>query len=229
MISTITGKLIKIAMLALMCIAIAIVFSACGTGGFDNSFSDQNEPNEQTSENVVVFDGVSYITNSSLDFEVVDLEYDEDAGVTVIMFFSDDPMEIDYIDETYDFSSGPAQAIAFVYDAPYSEIINGNGNILGSYKIRYENAYSGYVDGWQIMYDENGEEIFKTDIFGILECGLHEYYYDKNDNVIASEYGWDSENESSLWIDKDGNILDEYELRTLLENMCPNEYLKNFI
>ena len=62
-----------------------------------------------------------------------------------------------------------------------------------------------------------------------LECGLHENYYDKNNNAIASYYGWDNENETSLWKDSNGDLIDEAELRNLLKNMCPNDYLKNFI
>ncbi|MCH5316490.1 MAG: hypothetical protein J1E05_00815 [Eubacterium sp.] len=232
MISTITGKLKKIALLALVCIVIATAFSACRARNLESTVPNQKESNVHASKNVLTFNGGTYPINSSLDFEVkdvIDMDYYEDlgaSGITVIMFCSDDYETIDYIDKNYDFSTGPAQAIAFIYDAPYREVVNGNANILGSYKVRYENAYSGYVDGWQIMYDENGEVVFKTDIFSILECGLHEYYYDENDNAIASYYGWDSERENSLWTDRDGNIINEVELITLLENMCPNEYLK---
>lgn len=55
-------------------------------------------------------------------------------------------------------------------------------------------TFSSCSSNYHSKENSDGEVIYKTDVNMPLECGLHENYYDKNDIVIASYYGWDKEN-----------------------------------
>lgn len=215
-------------------------FSACSSDNLnndnldvsatDNSVVDSSDANN-TLDKTISWMGNEYPTMVELDFEVHDMVYtnEADSGVNLVVFCSMDYDEFSDNIENYDFSNGPAKAVGIIYDLPYNEVIEGKAKILGSYEITYTGKNSDSFSGWQVLYDPDGELIYKTDVNMTLECGLHENYYDKNNNAIASYYGWDNENETSLWKDSNGDLIDEAELRNLLKNMCPNDYLKNFI
>lgn len=215
-------------------------FSACSSDNLkidnsdvsasDNSVVDSSDANN-TLDKTISWMGNEYPTIVELDFEVHDMVYtnEADSGVNLVVFCSMDYDEFSDNIENYDFSNGPAKAVGIIYDLPYNEVIEGKAKILGSYEITYAGKNSDSFNGWQVLYDPDGELIYKTDVNMPLECGLHENYYDKNNNAIASYYGWDNENETSLWKDSNGDLIDEAELRNLLKNMCPNDYLKNFI
>lgn len=221
-------------------LAMVFAFSACSSDNSnndnpyvittDNSTISSTTTND-TADKTISWMGNEYLTNIELDFIVNDMVYTDEAesGVNLVVFCSMDYDEFSDNIENYDFSNGPAKAVGIIYDLPYSEVISGNAKILGSYEIAYTGKNSDSFSGWQIVYNPDGEVIFKTDVNTTLECGLHENYYDKNDNAIASYYGWDNENETSLWKDSNGDLINETDLRTLLESMCSNDYLKNFI
>lgn len=218
-------------------LVIVLTFSACSSEGSNSSYSSadisetttQNTTNQQSE--TISWLGNEYPVNISLNFDVKDMEYSEmefsEEEITWITFCSDSADIIDDI-ENYDFSTGPVQAVAVCYAGLYSEVINGNAEILGAAETVYTGKSSDSFSGWNILYDPDGEVIFKTDV-NTLECGLHKNYYDKNDVFIASYSGWDDENETSLWIDSNGNTIDEYELEDLLQSMCPNEYIGGII
>lgn len=218
-------------------LVIVLTFSACSSKGSNSSYSSadisetttQNTTNQQSE--TISWLGNEYPVNISLNFDVKDMEYSEmefsEEEITRITFCSDSADKIDDIGN-YDFSTGPVQAVGVCYDGLYSEVINGNAEILGAAETVYTGKSSDSFSGWNILYDPDGEVIFKTDV-NTLECGLHKNYYDKNDVSIASYSGWDDENETSLWIDSNGNTIDEYELEDLLQSMCPNEYIGGII
>lgn len=224
----------------ILCISILLIITACSANVSsndnpyvsvtDNSAINSSDTND-TVDKTISWMGNEYPSNIELDFIVNDMVYTDEAesGVNLVVFCSMDYDEFSDNIENYDFSNGPAKAVGIIYDLPYSEVIAGNAKILGSYEIAYTGKNSDSFCGWQIVYSPDGEVIFKTDVNTTLECGLHENYYDKNDIAIASYYGWDKENETSLWKDSNGDLINETDLRTLLESMCPNDYLKNFI
>lgn len=224
----------------IICLFIIFVFTACSSYNINNdnqnvSTTDNSTLSSTTTNDIadktISWMGNEYPSNIELDFIVNDMVYTDEAesGVNLVVFCSIDYDEFSDNIENYDFSKGPAKAVGIIYDLPYSEVIAGNAKILGSYEIAYTGKNLDSFSGWQIVYSPDGEVIFKTDVNTTLECGLHENYYDKNDIAIASYYGWDKENETSLWKDCNGDLINETDLRTLLESMCPNDYLKNFI
>lgn len=219
-----------------MCILFA--FTACSSKNIENSSSSNNADSAfsdvqsstqltKTTQKTLSFNGVNYPVNSTLDFEVKDMEYEEEDDVTYVSFCSDDADKLDDI-ENHDFSNGKAQWIIYIYDCNYNDLINGGGRILGSYKYEYSAKNPNGFDGWQTMYAPDGDIIFKTDL-NYLECGLYSIYYDNNDNVIARYSDYDNTNSKCLFEKSDGTIIDDDELRTLLERFCPNEYLEGFI
>lgn len=223
----------------ILSLLILFFITACSANSSSNDteYVDSTINSESSSSNVndsvgktVYWMGNEYPLNVELDFNVQDMEYsnDSDLNVCYVVFCSIKYDEFSDNIDNYDFSNGPAELVGIIYDAQYNDVIAGNAKILGSYELEYTGKDSESLSGWQIMYDQDGEVIFKSDV-STLECGLHENYYDKNDNSIASYYGWDDETQTSLWKDKNGNLLNETDLRTLLKNMCPNDYLKNLI
>lgn len=217
-------------------LVIVLTFSACSSEGSDSSYlsTDISETTTQSSTSTnaktVSWMGNEYPINIDLNFVVQDVVHtdEEESGINLVVFCSMDYDEFSDNIENYDFSTGPVQAVAVCYAGLYSEVINGNAEILGAAETVYTGKSSDSFSGWNILYDPDGEVIFKTDV-NTLECGLHKYYYDKNDVSIASYSGWDDENATSLWTDSNGSIIDETELRELLESMCPNEYLRSMI
>lgn len=224
----------KIALLCI-CLIIAFVFTACSSISSDRSHqnADISGNTTQKSENIktVSWMGNEYPVNVDLNFAVQDVVCtdEEESGVNMVIFCSMDFYEFSDNIENYDFSNGYAQAIGVIYNLPYNETVSENSEILGSIEIVFTGKSSDSFNGWEILYDSVGKVIFKTDVNTQLECGLHMNYYDENDIAIASYYGYDRENETSLWLDSSGNIINETELRALLKSMCPNDYLKDFI
>ncbi len=214
---------------------IIFAFSACSSEGSDSSYPSADIPEtitqNSTNAKTVSWMGNEYPINVDVNFVVQDVVYtdEEESGVNLVIFCSMDYDELSDNIENYDFSNGYAQAVGVIYDSPYSEIVSGNAEILGAAETVYTGKSLDSFSGWYILYDPAGKVIFKTDVNAPLECGLHKNYYDKNDVSIASYYGWDDENATSLWTDNDGNIINEQQLRSLLENMCPNDYLRSFI
>lgn len=217
-------------------LVIVLTFSACSSEGSDSSYlsTDISETTTQSSTSTnaktVSWMGNEYPINIDLNFVVQDVVHtdEEESGINLVVFCSMDYDEFSDNIENYDFSTGPVQAVAVCYAGLYSEVINGNAEILGAAETVYTGKSSDSFSGWNILYDPDGEVIFKTDV-NTLECGLHKNYYDKNDVSIASYSGWDDENETSLWIDSYGNTIDEYELEDLLQSLCPNEYIGGII
>lgn len=223
--------------LSLLLFSILLGITACSSNNDPSSttITDNSTISSETTIDVgsktISWLGNEYPSNIELDFMVNDMVHTdkEESGVNLIIFSSIDYDELSDNIENYDFSNGPAKAVGIIYDLPYNEVIAGNAKILGSYEVEYTGKNYDSFSGCQIVYNPDGEIIFKTDVNTPLECGLHKNYYDKNDNSIASYYGWDNENETSLWKNSNGDLINETELRTLLESMCPNDYLKNFI
>ena len=151
--------------------------------------------------------GNDYPVNVMPDFQVKSMVYEEtENGITYVTFCSDSSDKLDDI-ENYDFSNGSAEFIYYIYNCSYNDILS---------------------DGWEIMYAPDGDIIFKTDTNRLL-CGLHEIYYDNNDNIIAKSSGYDEENDKTLFEKADGTIINEDEMRNYLEKLCPNEYLMGLI
>lgn len=167
-----------------------------------------------------------YLYNFMPDFDVKYMyhEEDEDDGVCWVQFLSDDEDKLDDMDN-YDFSNDSAHEIIYFYSCKYSDLFSEEPEILGSYSI----VYTRQNDGWQILYAPDGDIIFKTSMALSLECGLQEIYYDNNDNIIAKYSGYNQVNEKSLFEKADGQIINEDELRTLLENLSPNDVLEGCI
>lgn len=223
----------KKSLFLVICLIIIFGFTACSSNNIQQSSSNPvatESYSEKGNQETLLFNGVNYPINLPLDFEVKDVEYgeDEDDNITFVQFCSDDYDKLDDI-ENYDFSNGYAQFITYIYNCSYNELIEGKGKILGSYKSVHTGKNSNGFDGWQIMYAPDGDIIFKTDIDEQLECGLSKIYYDNHDNIIAKYSGYDKENEKSLFEKADGTIINEDELRTLLESLCPNEYLSGLV
>lgn len=224
----------------ILCLTILLTITACSANVSSNdnpyvsttdNLTISSTNTNDTADKTISWMGNEYPSNIELDFIVNDMVYTDEAesGVNLVVFCSMDYDEFSDNIENYDFVNGPAKAVGIIYDLPYSEVVAGKAKILGSYKIVYTGKNSDSFSGWQIAYNPDGEVIFKTDVNLTLECGLHKNYYDKNDNAIASYYGWDNENQTSLWKDSNGDLINETDLRTLLESMCPNDYLKSFI
>lgn len=221
----------------ILCLATIFVFSACSSEGSNSNYTSTDisetttQSNTSTNAKTVSWMGNEYPINIDLNFVVQDVVHtdEEESGINLVIFCSMDYDEFSDNIENYDFSNGYAQAIGVIYNLPYNEIVSGNAEILGAVETVYTGKSSDSFSGWYILYDPDGEVIFKTDVNTSLECGLHKNYYDKNDVSIASYSGWDDENATSLWTDSNGSIINETELRKLLESMCPNEYLRGLI
>lgn len=221
----------------ILCLATIFVFSACSSSVSNSNYSstDISETTTQsgtsTNAKTVSWMGNEYPINIDLNFVVQDVVHtdEEESGINLVIFCSMDYDEFSDNIENYDFSNGYAQAIGVIYNLPYNEIVSGNAEILGTVETVFTGKSSDSFTGWYILYDPDGEVIFKTDVNTPLECGLHKNYYDKDDISIASYSGWDDKNATSLWTDSNGSIINETELRELLESMCPNEYLRSMI
>ena len=209
-------------------VCVLLSLTACSSvNKQQSSFETSKTQSIETTQKALLFNGVNYPVNSTLDFEVKDMDYEEVDDVTYVSFWSDDADKIDDIDN-YDFSNGKAQVITYIYDCNYNGLINGKGRILGSYKYEYSAKNPNGFDGWQTMYAPDGDIIFKTDM-NYLECGLYSIYYDNNDNVIARYSDYDNTNSKCLFEKFDGAIINDDELRALLESLCPNKYLEDLI
>ncbi len=217
-------------------LVIVLTISACSSEGTNSSYSSADisetitQSSTSTNTETVSWMGNEYPINIDLNFVVQDVVHtdEEESGINLVIFCSMDYDEFSDNIENYDFSNGYAQAIGVIYNLPYNEIVSGNAKILGAVEAVYTGKSSDSFSGWNILYDPDGEVIFKTDV-NTLECGLYRNYYDKNDNSIASYSGWDDENATNLWTDSNGSIINETQLRELLESMCPNEYLRSMI
>lgn len=219
----------------ILCLIIVSSLAACSGNNAQPNNSNQTS-SVSNAENILEKKVFSYLGN---DYPVnilpgFDVKYmyhyeDEEENVCWVIFSSDDEDKIDDIDN-YDFSNGSAQMIMYFYNCRYNDLFSVDSKILGAYKYVYTGKNSdGRFDGWQIMYAPDGDVIFKTDIDDGLECGLHKIYYDNNDNIIAKYSGYDKENEKILFEKANGETINEDELRTLLESLCPNEYLSGLV
>lgn len=213
-------------------VLIIICFTACSSNNINlnvSNFETTDNYNENDSkQKIFSYLGNDYPVNVMPDFQVKSMVYEEtENGITYVTFCSDSSDKLDDI-ENYDFSNGSAEFIYYIYNCSYNDILSEKAEILGAYSFSYSGKNSNGFDGWEIMYAPDGVIIFKTDTNRLL-CGLHEIYYDNNDNIIAKSSGYDEENDKTLFEKADGTIINEDEMRNYLEKLCPNEYLMGLI
>lgn len=206
----------KITLIILCFILVITNFTACSS----NNVGNQNNSNQK----IFSYLGNNYPVNVLPNFEVKDMEYSEEDSIIYLTFSSENSEILDNI-ENYDFSNGNAEIITYIYNGTYNDLFNEKCKILGSFKYIY---YSNPFDGCEIIYAPDGNIVYKNDL-DMTECGLYRTYFDKQDNIIAKYFGYDEINKKSLWKNSNDELVNEDELKSLLENLCPNEYLMGII
>lgn len=215
----------KKSLFLVICLIIIVSFSACSGNN-----TQQNDYNSEITENnslksqqeTLSFNGVDYLINSSLDFEVKDTDYEEDDNITYVTFYNcifDSDGTVDVSMEGNVFES-----VTFVYFGNYGDVCSLNTKILGSSKIYNRSTDSEeLIESYQIIYDENCNMIMKADTY-MAYFSCYENYYDSEYQSIATLHETDMDT-GVKWIDSNGNIIDEDGLYSLIEDLCPNEYL----
>lgn len=213
----------------IICLIIIFSFTACSSNDKQQNNSDSiitKSYSEKNNQKTVSFNGVNYIVNSSLDFEVKDIEYEEDNEVIYVTFYncifdSDGTADVSMEDNVF-------ESVTFVYFGDYGDVCSLNTKILGSSKIYNRSTNSEeLIESYQIIYDENCNMIMKADTYmNYFSC--YENYYDNEYRPIATLYETDMDT-GVKWIDSNGKIIDEDGLYSLIEDLCPNEYLSELI
>ena len=210
----------------ILCLIIVLSLAACSSNNTQQSSSNPvitESYTENGNQETLLFNGVNYPINSSLDFEVKDMEYEENNDVTYVTFYNvnfdanrDADVSIDNVFES----------VTFIYMGNYSDICNSNTKILGSFKIYNRSTErEELIESYEIIYDEKCNMIIKCDSY--LPCfGCYEDYYNSDYEKIATLYESD-EDIGVKWLDSHGQVIDKNGLYPLLENLCPNEHLKN--
>lgn len=209
-------------------LCVLFAFSACSSNDTHQSSSNPvatESYSEKSKQETLSFNGVNYPINSSLDFEVKDMEYEENNDVTYVTFYNvnfdtngDADVSIDNVFES----------VTFIYMGNYSDICNSNTKILGSSKIYNRSTDSEeLIESYEIIYDENCNMIVKGDSYmNYFSC--YENYYDNDYQLIATLHEADMDT-GVKWLDSNGKIIDKDGLYSLLEALCPNEYLSGLV
>lgn len=204
-------------------ILIMLSFTACSFN--DTQQNDLNSENtgSYTKNEILSFNGVNYPINQTLDFEVKELDYEEDNGVTYVTFYN---VQLDSNGDAILSDDNIYECITFIYQGAYKNVCNSDSKILGSYKTYNRSTDNEeLIESYEIIYDEKCNMIIKCDSY-LPYFGCYEDYYNSDYEKIATLYEAD-EDIGVKWLDSNGQVIDENGLYPLLENLCPNEHLKN--